>query len=227
MEENNYTMQNRPTVNYNGREESKNRRDKAKFAWESDEIFSASEVVDGFVLADSEYAIRRYHAFKTTGDSNGVITVTNKRVLFDTCEKAEVPVDCITSIRTIKGSIIKKAKLIWGIILFLLGAAIFVVDLLLHLIPPLNPAWLTYVIWGVGGVLALIGLILGCSCVKRKFGISVYVKEQQQFANFSTAPDKKGSLPIGSYIESTPGSEFEKMRREIGALIIDIKSNKF
>ena len=60
---------------------------------------------------------------------------------------------------------------------------------------------------------------------KRHFGLSIYVKEEDKFAEFGSV--SKRSTAIAPIVKTAPGKDFDKFRREIGALLIKIKEKNF
>ena len=220
----NGVKQARPTKVFTKKEEKKNVKKGQKLI-SRDEIFSDNEYADGFVLSDNEYVLRRYQAFRPEKGS-GRITVTNKRILIDAGEVSEVPVEDVTSIKSKKYTKFSAAKVIFGLLFVLICAGVFVYNFAFGgFLELVQFDWAVYCILAGGALFGLIGLIMLFNSKKKHFGLSIYVKGEDMFAEFGTVSKK--SKVISSVVRTAPGKDFDKFRREIGALLIKIREKNF
>ena len=220
----NGVKQARPTKVFTKKEEKKNVKKGQKFI-SRDEIFSDNEYADGFVLSDNEFVLRRYQAFRPEKGS-GRITVTNKRILIDAGEVSEVPVEDVTSIKSKKYTKFSVVKVIFSLLFVLICAGVFVYNFAFGgFLELVQFDWAVYCILAGGALFGLIGLIMLFKSKKRHFGLSIYVKGEDMFAEFGTVSKK--SKVISSIVRTAPGKDFDKFRREIGALLIKIREKNF
>ncbi len=196
-----------------------------KYKLERDELFGNNAIVDGFVLANSEKLLRSYQCLSTANGS-GIITVTNKRVLFDAGERTEVPVENIVGIKYARYSHFSFAKFLFSLIL--IGGGVFVALFLERFIGGMSwyKGWLKYASYGVGAVMLLCSIPL-LKWVNKSFYLRFYALQNEAFVSYKGAGKKKDLGENETSIIAAAGKECSKAAREIGALILDIKAGRY
>ena len=146
--------------------------------------------------------------------------------MIDAGEVSEVPVDDVTSIKSKKYTKFSAAKVIFGLLFVFICAGVFVYNFAFGgFLELVQFDWAVYCILAGGALFGLIGLIMLFNSKKKHFGLSIYVKGEDMFAEFGTVSKK--SKVISSIVRTAPGKDFDKFRREIGALLIKIREKNF
>jgi hypothetical protein len=203
-----------------------NKKLRKKYKIDKDSIFSENDYVDGFILANNETLLRRYDALKVNGGNIGRILITNKRMLFNTSEKAEIPLASVNGIRSAKYWTLNWVKFIFSLIFIGIAAFAFIYDFTTFDFFQ-GKAWLIYIIMGVGAVFALFGLIMLFTFARRRFALKVFISSSYEFITYNSKKRKKENAIMESVIVAMPGKELDKMVREVGALIIQSREGYF
>ncbi|NCA66669.1 MAG: hypothetical protein EOM87_01245 [Clostridia bacterium] len=207
----------------NAREYAKLRK---KYKINKDPIFCENDYVDGFILANNEILLKRYDALKVNGGNVGRILITNKRMLFNTSEKAEIPLDEVIGIRSAHHWTLSWVKLIFSMLLIAAAAFAFVYDFTSFSFIA-DKAWLVYIIIGLGAVFALIGVILLFTFARKRFALKIFIHSAYEFITYNSKKKKKENAIMQSVIIAMPGKELDKFVREVGALILQSREGFF
>lgn len=196
--------------------EQKNNDKKDKAKW--------NKYYNGFVLAEGEKIIKEYNCLKLINPKgNGIITITNKRLLCSTNELAETEINNITGIKSKY-----KSKYSWfKISMFLLLGGITAACILAG-IGIINitsfwttmPKWFRFIFYAVAGITGLIALMMITTVHKKEFNISFLTKHNSPFVVYSGT--------VGKIKEKTirvrPGKESRYIVHEIGAILLETKN---
>lgn len=203
-----------------------NNKLRKKYKIDKDSIFAENDYVDGFILANNEILLRRYDTLKVNGGNPGRILITNKRMLFNTSEKAEIPLSSVNGLRSAKYWTFNWVKFVFGLIFIGIAAFAFIYDFTKFSFFT-NRAWLIYIIMAVGAIIGIIGLTFICTFAKRRFALKVFISSAYEFITYNSKKGKKENAVMESVIVAMPGSEIDKFVREAGALIIQSREGFF
>lgn len=158
---------------------------------------------------------------------NGIITVTNKRLLCTTNELSETELDNITGIVSKYKSKFSAVKIILFFLLSGLAAACFmaatsnVIDL--ASMWATMPSWFKWVLYSGGGISAISAFFIIITVNKKEFHIQIYTKASQALMSY------KGTIGKAKHtaIRVRPGKESKYIVHELGAVILEAKSGKY
>lgn len=177
----------------------------------SENIYKASLPV----LSEDEVIVKHYHcASVKLPNSDGFLTVTNKRVIFHASDPGEISricfevlLDSVSGISCLIGQNIKAGRLVFAILITLFSFSLFKDSTFL------------------GIILILLGFILAISACKATYSLKIYSSK----ANGSPinlgegATSFVGNSSIYS-ISCKPTPETKVMIKELGAIIIDLQT---
>ena len=205
-----------------------------KYKMDRDPLLNDHIAVPGFVIAKGENVIRSYSCL-STAKGDGILCLTNRRLLVDAGERSEVPIDMVSGIKFSKYAKFSFIKFLFWLIFFGLGALML---LLPHFhasipIPAITgkswKSWFTYLFYPCGGVSVLISIPLFFTMLKKTFYFYIYAREDTPFLECKSKAyakrERKGK--VYKYMISKAGSESEKAARELGALIIEAKEGRY
>ena len=202
-----------------------------------DLLLRSNRVVPGFVIAKGETVIRTYHCLDSA-KGEGTICLTNKRLLLNADERAELDINRISGIKFSKYTKINFMKLVFALIFFLPGILLFLLPFLVKsgmqssFIVELAAKWKTFytvlfLFLGVAFIGGSLPFIL--TMVHKTFYFYVYATDGVPFfecKNRSFAKREQGGMTFKCLI-SNAGSDSEKAARELGALIIEAKEGRY
>jgi len=181
----------------------------------------------GFVLADGEKIVKEYNCLKLVNpQGDGVITVTNKRLLCSTNELTETEIDNITGIKSKYKSKFSFMKLFLFLLLGGIGVACFLAGkgtIDLTSVWTGMPAWFKYILYSVGGIAAFFAFIFVFTIFGREFNITFFTKDSTQFISYTGLSGKIKP----NVIRVKPGKESKTIIHEIGAVILEVKAGKY
>ena len=199
-----------------------------------DLLLHSNSVVPGFVIAKGENVIRSYSCL-SAGRGDGVLCLTNKRLLINAGERSEIDIDKVSGIKFSRSTHFSFGKFLFWLIFF--GLGVFML-----LLPSFNSGmnipgitgeswkdWFGILFYVCGGISVLISLPLFFTMVKKNFYFYVYAREEAPFLEYKSRAyakrEKKGK--VYKYTVSKAGRESEKAARELGALIIEAKEGRY
>ena len=210
------------------------RKLRKKYKLDKDPLLSENDAVPGFVIAKGENVIRCYNCLDA-GSGDGVLCLTNKRLLINAGERSEIDISKVSGIKFSKYSVFSFFKFLFGLIF--LGLGVFML-----LLPAFNSGmyipmitgenwkdWFSILFYVCGGVSVVISLPLLFTMVKKNFYFYVFAKEEAPFLEYKSKSyakrERKGK--VYKYMVSKAGKESEKAARELGALIIEAKEGRY
>lgn len=210
------------------------RKLRKKYKIDKDPLLSDHAAVPGFVIAKGERVIRSYECL-STGKGDGILCLTNKRLLINAGERAEIGIDRVSGIKFGKYAHFSPLKFVFWLIFFGLGVFMLLLPSL-HAemnIPFLAgdnwKSWFTYLFYACGGVSVVISLPLFFTMLKKTFYFCVFAREEAPFLEYKNPSyakrERKGK--VYKYMIGKSGRESEKAARELGALIIEAKEGRY
>ena len=210
------------------------RKLRKKYKLDKDPLLSKNDAVPGFVIAKGENVIRSYCCLEA-GKGDGILCLTNRRLLINAGERSEIDIDKVSGIKFCQYTIFSFAKFLFGLIFLGLG-------ILMLLLPAFNSgmnipgitgdswkSWFTILFYICGGVSVVIGLPLLFTMVKKNFYFYIFAREETPFLEYKSRSyarrEKNGK--VYKYQVSKAGKESEKAARELGALIIEAKEGRY
>lgn len=183
----------------------------------------AASIAGQFVLADGERVLQQYAAIR-----GGTIYLTNRRLLVDGDSAIDLPVEKVKGVSCVNHFVIKWGKIIFGalfvaacVLSVLLAFVSPVADLLTRVLPE-GYDWIRYVVLGVGCLLGVIGLLLLCYSIRRKFALNILTEGIDQVVSCRT-PGRKGDNDMYSTVViAKPGREYARFVGEIGARLREL-----
>lgn len=176
----------------------------------------------GFRLAEGEQVLSMYRLFK-----NGRVYMTNRRLLVESSLHTDLPIASVAGFSVGKFARTKVFKLLMGIFFMLACAAIIVVFTLPNLLGNWSVfedmGWLQYVLYGVGGVLGVIGLAMVCTSVYRRFLLTVFTEGVQQTVSVRSSVGKGDVDLYQSIAYGAAGPDYKMFAANAGARLLDIK----
>ena len=210
------------------------RRLRRKYKIDKDPLLKENDVVPGFVIAKGEHVIRSYDCLASS-KGDGILCLTNKRLLINAGERSEIGIDKVSGIKFSKYSRLSFLKFIFWLFFFGLGAFMVALPFVQSgmNIPFITgdswKEWFTYLFYGCGGVSVVISIPLFFSMLKKTFYFYVYAREESPFLEYKSRAyakrEKKGK--VYKYTITKAGRESEKAARELGALIIEAKEGRY
>ena len=210
------------------------RRLRRKYKIDKDPLLKENDVVPGFVIAKGENVIRSYDCLASS-KGDGILCLTNKRLLINAGERSEIGIDKVSGIKFSKYSRLSFVKFIFWLFFFGLGAFMVALPFVQSgmNIPFITgdswKEWFTYLFYGCGGVSVVISIPLFFSMLKKTFYFYVYAREESPFLEYKSRAyakrEKKGK--VYKYTITKAGRESEKAARELGALIIEAKEGRY
>ena len=210
------------------------RRLRRKYKLDKDILLSENDIVPGFILAKGENMVRCYHCIDSR-KGEGTLCLTNKRLLINTDEHAEVAVEDVMGIKFSKNTYFSFFKFLFALIFLGLGAFMILLPFV-HTgmnIPSITgeswKEWFKYLFIACGAVSVLISFPLWKRMVKSYFYFSIFVREGAPFIECKSRSvvkgEKKGTQ--FNFILSDAGKESEKAARELGALLLEVKDGRY
>lgn len=210
------------------------RKLRRKYKLDKDKLLSENDAVPGFIIAKGETVIRSYNCL-STGKGDGILCLTNKRLLINAGERSEIAIDKVSGIKFSKYGRFSFGKFLFWLIFFGLGAFML-------MLPSFNSGmnipgitgeswkdWFTILFYVCGGISVLISLPFFFTMVRKTFYFYVYAREEAPFLEYKSRSyarrEKKGK--VYKYMVSKAGKESEKAARELGALIIEAKEGRY
>ena len=204
------------------------------YKMENDILLAGNSAVPGFVIAKGENVIRAYDCLACSRGT-GSIYLTNKRLLINADECAEVEINKITGIKFSRYWTFSILKLIFGLIFA--GLGIFMALLaFFHSgmnIPGITgdswKDWFPYLFIGCGLVSILLSLPFFLTLVKKYFYFNLFTQEDKPFFEVKSPAyvkrESKGK--VYKYVVANSNKVAEKAARELGALIIEAKDGRY
>ena len=188
-----------------------------------------------FRLAEGETVLSMWRAIKGKG-TDGRVYLTNERCLIEAALHTEFPIGNVAG--TGKYSRLKVFKFLLGLVFM----AVCVVAVLLALPSVLEKilpdfaatmsgvyedmGWIKYVLFAVGGILGLIGLIMVCKSVSHRFVLTVFTEGVDQAFSVRSGVNK-GDINVYQPIAfGAPGKDYKAFISQVGARLIEIKRAK-
>ena len=210
------------------------RKLRRKYKLDKDNLLSENDAVPGFIIAKGETVIRSYDCL-SAGKGDGILCLTNKRLLINAGERSEIDIDKVSGIKFSRYSNFSFVKFLFFLIFFGLGAFML-------LLPNFNSGmnipgitgdswkdWFTILFYVCGGISVVISLPFLFTMVKKTFYFYVYAREEAPFLEYKSRSyakrEKKGK--VYKYQIGKAGKESEKAARELGALIIEAKEGRY
>ena len=186
---------------------------------------------NGFVFADGEKIIKEYNCLKLVNPSgNGVITITNKRLLCSANELAETELDNITGIVSKYKSRFSFGKLLLFLIIGVITAAFFVAAVkwnylidVRHILS-VKWRWLKYAYYVLGSGVGIYALVLLFSLQGKEFNINIFIKASTPLVSYRGVTGQSAKSYV---IRVKPGKESKHIVHEIGAVLLEVKSGKY
>ena len=197
-------------------EAKKGKEEKAKKSKKSKK--QSSKSLYGFTLAQGENFVKDYNLVNT--GRSGLAIFTNKRFILKSTYTIETDIKNVEAFRSCKYTQFKAFKFIFGLIFMGACAAAFVLKFDI-------PLWAKYTIMGVGALLGILGLLMVCTSIKRKFSVSVFTRDLTEIVTCHSSLNKREAQNFVQVIEGVPGKEFAAFTKEAGALLLDIKSGLY
>ncbi len=205
-----------------------------KYGLNRDILLSKNEVLPDFILAKGENVIRSYHCL--SGEKGeGTVCLTNKRLLINTGERAEIAIENVAGIRFARYTKFSIAKFVFWLLFFGLGCLMIALPFFYTRIniPFITGAywksWFKYVFFPCGGVSVLISIPLFATMVRKNFYFYIHSQQIAPFVECKSASyakrEQKGK--VYKYMVSKAGKESEKAARELGALLIEAKEGRY
>ncbi len=213
---------------------SHEKRLRRQYKIDTDVLLSANDVIPGFVLAKGENVVRCYNSLDSD-KGTGTICLTNKRLLINADECSEVEVGSVSGIKFSKNTYFSFFKFLFALIFLGLGAFMIALPFIKDgvNIPYVTGEawkdWFKYLFIACGAVSVLISLPLWATMVKRYFYFNVFVKESAPFFECKSKSVIRSEKNGGQFkfLVSDAGKEIEKVARELGALIIEVKDGRY
>ena len=187
----------------------------------------AAKDAGGFVLAEGEDVCDSYSFMR-----GGKVYLTNRRLLFDTYYRADIPVDKVQGVSAVKSSEIRWGKLIFGALFLVLCAACLVLFFKPDLIPPLVTLletydWIRWIELGLGILFGIIALALLCKCGRMRFVVNIITDSLEQAVSIRNQGASR-SDQYNTVIWAMPGKkrELDRFVRQLGARLIEIKDSR-
>ncbi|MBO4472370.1 MAG: hypothetical protein J5765_01040 [Clostridia bacterium] len=210
------------------------RKLRRKYKLDKDSLLSENDAVPGFIIAKGENVIRSYSCL-SAGRGDGILCLTNKRLLINAGERSEIDIDKVSGIKFSRSTHFSFGKFLFWLIFF--GLGVFML-----LLPSFNSGmnipgitgeswkdWFGILFYVCGGISVLISLPLFFTMVKKNFYFYVYAREEAPFLEYKSRSyakrEKKGK--VYKYQVGKAGKESEKAARELGALIIEAKEGRY
>lgn len=170
------------------------------------------------VSAKGEEVVKEYNLVKSS--NSGKAIVTNRRLIIDSDYRLDIPIEKVSGVSSSSVTQVNVAKIIFGALLIgiCLFALLFDFNSLIG-----ERQWLAYLIISVGAVLGLVGLILLCTCVKKKIALNIYGENMIPVLAMSNNAKRAEANLMGTIIVTSKGKDFDAFTGEIGALLIQIK----
>lgn len=170
------------------------------------------------VSAKDEQVVKEYNIVK-----NGKAIVTSRRLIIDSDYRLDIPIERVGGVSSSSVNELKVGKLIFGAIFVIIMAISLLYDFRSLIEDIEDKLWIVGVIYGVGIVLGIIGIILLATCFRRRFAINIYTDSLMPIASLQNETHKRDSVLIKSVIYAKKGKEFDKFTGEFGALLIQLK----
>jgi len=190
-----------------------------------------------FRLAEGEQVLSMYRALKGKG-TGGRVYLTNERCLIESALHTEFPIQNVAGISTGKYSRLKVFK-------FLLGLAFIVVCIasillaLPNVLAKISPdfaatmsgvyedmGWIRYILFVVGGILGLVGLIMACTSGVHRFVLTVFTEGVEQAFSVRSGVNKGDYNVYQPIAFGAPGKDYKAFISQVGSRLIEIKRAK-
>ena len=179
-----------------------------------------------FRLAEGEQVLSMYRALKGKG-VGGRIYLTNRRFLMESALRTEMPIEAVAGVSTGRSRRVKVLKLIFSLLFMAGGAALFVVFFLPNLLGnwPVfeDMAWLRYVFYGVGGLLAFIGFLMFCTSFSSRFVFTILTVGVQQTISVRSSVSRKDMDVYQPLTFGKKGKDYKKFCANFGARLAEIR----
>lgn len=172
----------------------------------------------GIELAEDEHVIREY---RISGDGGKAI-VTSQRLILDCDSRIDLPIENVGGVASSHCNEVKVVKLVFG--LLFIGICLFACLFDFTTLIP-NKDWAIYTIMGVGAAFGLVGVLMVAFSFKKKFFLNVFGQGLTPIVSLSSKQKVAQNNLFGIAINARRGKDFAKFTGEIGALLLQIKSD--
>lgn len=168
-------------------------------------------------FSKDEKVIREYRIVK----GGGKALVTNKRLVLDCDTRIDLPIEKVGGVASSHYLDVRGVKLIFG----LLFLGICAVGIFFAMSSYIHQDWAKYTLFGVGGFLGLMGLLMVLTSFKRKFTMNIFGDGLVPVVAISSKKRFAKESYQGLVVTGRQGKDFACFTGEIGALLVQIKED--